>query len=311
MSRVKKGRRFQYFSGHGRLIRQAGVLRRIKDLAIPPAWKDVWICSDPQGHLQATGRDQRGRKQSIYHVHWRELRDQNKYARLSEFARKLPQLQRQLRSHLKIKGLPREKVLATLVQLLQHANIRVGNEAYSKENGSYGLTTLQNRHVRLRGSRLKFKFKGKSGIQHRVDLQDSGLARIVRECQELPGQKLFQYVDEAGKRHQVNSTMVNKYIHDLMGEDFTAKDFRTWSATLITADELAHLKCGDNARQVKEQINQAIDVAAKALGNTRAICRKSYIHPAVISAFQKGHLPHAGRRSIFERKVIRLLEKKT
>jgi DNA topoisomerase-1 len=288
---------FQYVAPGGRRVRRPAELRRIAALAIPPAWKDVWICPDPRGHLQATGRDARGRKQYRYHAKWRECRDETKYERMPAFAAALPKIRVRTKKDLALPGLPRAKVLATVVQLLEKSLIRVGNEEYAKENGSVGLTTMKDRHVNVRGGTLRFEFRGKSGKKHCVDVNDRRLARIVRDCRDLPGQELFQYIDDEGERRGIDSGDVNAYLKDITGEEFTAKDFRTWAGTVLASIALREMAVADDvsATQMKRDVNQAIEAVAGVLGNTRAVCRKSYIHPAVIDGYIDGRLKNARR----------------
>jgi DNA topoisomerase-1 len=286
--RIGRHNRFRYVDIHGRTVADAGQIRRIKALAIPPAWTDVWICPDPQGHLQATGRDARGRKQYRYHPRWREVRDEVKYARLIAFARALPRIRERTAADMRKSGLPREKVLAAVVQLLEKTLIRVGNDEYARENGSIGLTTMRDQHAKVNGSTVRFDFRGKSGIQHAVNLHDARLARIIKECRELPGYELFQYVDDEGKRQVIDSSDVNAYVRELAGDDFTAKDFRTWAGTVLAAGELASAGGFASTAEGKRKIVQAVEAVAKRLGNTKAVCRKSYIHPAIFDAYLEG-----------------------
>ncbi len=281
---------FRYLYADGKIVRESEVLNRINRLAIPPAWTDVWICPNPDGHLQATGRDDRKRKQHRYHPHWRELRDEVKYARMIAFARKLPHIRRRVKRDLRLPGLQRNKVLATVVRLLEVSLIRVGNEEYARENHSFGLTTMRDQHVRVRGDKLIFHFRGKSGKWHEVDVQDRRLAKIVRNCQELPGQELFQYVDEHGQRQKVSSEDVNEYLREISGEDFTAKDFRTWAGTILAAMALREFEEFDSQAQAKKNILRAIEQVAGRVGNTPAVCRKCYVHPDVINAYMDGTL---------------------
>lgn len=288
--RERIGRGFHYRAAEGRIIRDRHTLKRIGSLVIPPAWRDVWICPIDHGHLQATGRDERGRKQHLYHLRWREIRDQTKFDRLMDFARALPGIRRQIRRDLAREGLCREKVLATVVRLLEVSLIRVGNDEYARDNNSYGLTTMKNRHAKVRGARIKFEFRGKSGKDHVVEVEDRRVARIVRACQELPGQDLFQYVDDAGQKHDVGSGDVNDYLREITGRDFTAKDFRTWAGTVSAATELRRLYPVDSETDLKRNVVAAVKATAQSLGNTPAVCRKSYIHPAVIEAYLDGSL---------------------
>lgn len=285
--RVGGSRSFRYIGPRGKPIRNQTTLKRIRALAIPPAWTDVWICPDPRRHLQATGRAARGRKQYRYHAGWRATRDETKFDRLDAFAAALPQIRARTAADIARAGLPREKVLATVVQLLEKSLIRVGNHEYAKANGSYGLTTLKDRHVDVTRSRLRFEFRGKSGKRHSVDIDEARLTRIVRQCRDLPGQKLFQYVDDEGRRRQVTSSDVNAYLKEMTGQDFTAKDFRTWSGTILAAAALRQVGAVPSISQANRNVLKAIEAVAAVLGNTRAVCRKSYIHPGVVDAYMK------------------------
>jgi DNA topoisomerase-1 len=282
--RVRHRNAFRYIRPDGTAVRDRSTLRRIAKLAVPPAYSDVWICPFEDGHLQATGRDARGRKQYRYHERWRAVRDATKYERLLEFARALPRIRKALTRDLAKRGMPKEKILAAVVTLLETTLIRVGNEEYARANDSYGLTTLRNRHVRVRGTNLRFEFKGKSGLQHRVDLHDRRLARLVAQCQELPGQHLFSFLDDEGNAVPVDSADVNEYIRTVSGADFTAKDFRTWLATVCCAQWL-----GQNPAETAGARNGFIVAATKAvakrLRNTPAICRKCYIHPVLFQRY--------------------------
>jgi DNA topoisomerase-1 len=288
---------FKYLRADGRVIRHPSELKRIAKLAVPPAWTDVWICPDPRGHLQATGRDARGRKQYRYHPDWRACRDETKYDRMPAFAAALPRIRARTTADLGRPGLPREKVLAAVVQLLEKSLIRVGNEEYAKSNRSFGLTTLQDRHVSVRGETVRFEFRGKSGVRHSINVSGRRLARIVRNCRDLPGQELFQYIDDNGDRRRVDSGDVNEYLQEIAGQDFTAKDFRTWAGTVLACAALREMSADTKARASKNVL-QAIDAVAGVLGNTRAVCRKSYIHPAIIDAYVDGSMEAAlARRS--------------
>jgi DNA topoisomerase-1 len=287
---VRRGRSFIYLTPAGRPVRAVRELERIRALAVPPAYRDVWVCRDPRGHLQATGRDARGRKQYRYHPRWRVLRDANKFDRMLEFGRSLPRIRRCVARDLRRPGLPRERVLATLVKLLERTLVRVGNEEYVRANGSYGLTTLRNRHVRVRGQRVVFEFRGKRGIAHRVSVHDPSIARIVQRCAEIPGQELFQWLDKGGERHRVDSGAVNDYLRQAGGGDFTAKDFRTWFATLEALQWLRRRPVAANARSRKREVGAAIAAVAQRLGNTPAVCRRAYVHPQVLDAFSEGRL---------------------
>jgi len=286
--RIGRHNRFRYVDASGRTVSDRQVLQRIKALVIPPAWTDVWICTDPRGHLQATGRDARGRKQYRYHPRWRDVRDEVKYGKLIAFARALPKIRQRTEADLKKEGLPREKVLATVVQLLAKTLIRVGNEEYARQNGSVGLTTMRDQHAKVNGARVRFEFRGKSRIQHAIDLEDKRLARIVKTCRDLPGYELFQYVDEAGTRQVIDSADVNAYLRDITGDDFTAKDFRTWAGTVLAAEELSAAARFSSTVQAKKNIVKAVEAVAHRLGNTKAVCRKSYIHPAIFDAYLDG-----------------------
>jgi DNA topoisomerase-1 len=295
-TRARHGKKFVYFDTEGKEIRDEARILRLNRLAIPPAYTDVWICPAPNGHIQATGRDNRGRKQYRYHDRWREVRDENKYEKMLVFAETLPKIRRRLRKDLKRRGLPREKVLATVVQLLERTFIRVGNESYAKENNSFGLTTMRSRHVRVRGAKLRFHFRGKSGKEHDIDLEDERVARIIKSLQDLPGQEVFQYFDEAGERHRITSEDVNEYLREITGEDFTAKDFRTWAGTVLAAIALSAQEPFENKSQAKKNVKAALGAVASILGNTPAICRKCYVHPAVFETYLDGKLVEALRR---------------
>jgi DNA topoisomerase-1 len=271
-------------------VKDRATLARIRHLAIPPAWTDVWIAPDPEAHLQATGRDARGRKQYRYHPEWRACRDDTKYDRMQAFAAALPKIRTRTAADLARPGLPRQKVLATVVQLLEKSLIRVGNEEYKKQNHSFGLTTMQDTHVQVKGSTLRFEFRGKSGVRHSVDVNDRRLARIVKQCRDLPGQDLFQYIDAGGKRCDVSSGDVNAYLKEITGEDFTAKDFRTWAGTVLAATALREFEKVDSKAQAKKNVLQAVEAVAGLLGNTRSVCRKSYIHPAIIDSYMDGSM---------------------
>jgi DNA topoisomerase I len=288
--RRRAGKAFTYSASGGLTIRDAETIRRIKSLAIPPAWTDVWICPDPRGHLQATGRDARGRKQYRYHARWREVRDAVKYDHMLAFAEALPRIRERTDQHLERASTPREKVLATVVRLLEETRIRVGNEEYRKENGSFGLTTLRNRHVDVIGSDVTFAFRGKSGKHHRVSLHDRRLARTIKRFLEIPGQELFQYIDEDGEPKAVESTDVNDYLREITGEDFTAKDFRTWAGTILAARFLRETTREPETQGAKQELVRAIARVADELGNTPAVCKRGYIHPAVIAAYLAGRL---------------------
>jgi DNA topoisomerase-1 len=276
---------FEYLDAQGKIIRDEQRLLRIKRLAIPPAWTDVWICPSPVGHIQATGRDARRRKQYRYHERWRELRDENKFGRLAEFAKVLPKIRRRVAQDMRLSGLPRQKVLATVVRLLERTFIRVGNEEYARENKSFGLTTIKNRHVKVKGDHLRFRFRGKSGRQHEVAITDGRIAKIVSKCQDLPGQDLFQYVSDDGEARNVTSQDVNDYLREITNENFSAKDFRTWAGTVLGAIALNAQGEFETKKQAKANLKTAISVVARFLGNTPAVCRKCYVHPAIVEAY--------------------------
>jgi DNA topoisomerase-1 len=287
-TRKRKGDDFEFFDTEGKRITDETRLLRLKRLAVPPAYTDVWLCPSPNGHIQATGRDARGRKQYRYHERWRAVRDENKYDRMLVFGKALPKIRRRVNRDLKRRGLPREKVLATVVQLLGRTFIRVGNEEYVKENKSFGLTTLRNRHVDVTATKLKFTFRGKSGKDHEVDVTDRRLAKIIRQLQDLPGQEVFQYLNENGERRKVTSEDVNDYLREATGEEFTAKDFRTWAGTVLAAIALNAQEAFENNTQAKKNVKDAISAVAKILGNTPTICRKCYVHPAVLETYLDG-----------------------
>ena len=305
LSRKRVRGKFQYFDAKGERIRDEAQIKRINLLVIPPAYTDVWICADALGHLQATGRDARGRKQYRYHPRWREVRDENKYARMLAFGQTLPKVRKQLEQHLATPGLSRDKVMATVISLLDNTLIRVGNSQYARDNQSYGLTTLLNEHVEVKGSAIAFQFRGKSGVEHQVSLKDQRLARIIKRCMELPGQHLFQYLDEDGERHHVSSHDVNEYLRTLHGSDFTAKDYRTWAGSALALAMLRELHWQPEPEAKRHIVNMVKDVA-RALGNTPAVCRRCYIHPAVLERFVLGEL--AALPKPRERKGLRLEE---
>jgi DNA topoisomerase I len=288
--RERAGEAFRYFKANGDPVADDAALERIRKLAIPPAWTDVWICPKANGHLQATGRDARRRKQYRYHPQFREVRESTKYEHMLEFARALPAIRTKLAEHMALRGLPRAKVLATVVHLLETTLIRVGNEDYAKENKSYGLTTLRNPHVSVDGAELRFRFKGKSGKSWRLQLKDRRVAKIVRACQELPGQKLFEYLDENGEPKEVTSSDVNAYLKEITGREVTAKDFRTWAGTVLAALALREFERADSQAATKKNLRAAIEQVAQRLGNTPTICRKCYVHPEVLAAYIEGAL---------------------
>ena len=288
--RKKNGKGFSYKGTDGKAITDGPTLRRIRSLAVPPAWTDVWICPKANGHIQATGRDARGRKQYRYHPQFREVRESVKYEHVVEFARLLPTIRVKVSEHMSLRGLPREKVLATTVHLLETTLIRVGNDDYAKQNQSYGLTTLRDPHVKVNGSELRFQFKGKSGKTWRLKMKDRRVAKIVKACQELPGQELLQYIDENGVQQDVTSADVNAYLREITGTDITAKDFRTWAGTVLAALALREFETFDSQAKAKRNVRAAIERVAARLGNTPTICRKCYIHPEIVNCYLSGSL---------------------
>jgi DNA topoisomerase-1 len=290
ITRHKARNGFDYRLPDGALVRAVETLKRIRSLAIPPAWTGVWICPDPNGHVQATGRDARGRKQYKYHRRWRQVRDEAKYGKLLIFSRVLPKLRARVEEDLKRPGLPRERVVAAIVRLMETTLFRIGNSEYAKENKSFGLTTLRDRHVEIEGSRINISFRGKHGKHHETDINDRQLARIIKNCRDLPGYELFQYLDDDGNRHTIGSTDVNDYLRELTGEEITAKDFRTWAGTKLAAEALREFEAFDSQSERKKAIVRAIEKVAKHLGNTPTICRRCYIHPAVLEGYLEGSM---------------------
>lgn len=288
--RKKAGTGFGYTRADGSKVTELDVLKRIKALAIPPAWTDVWICPFADGHIQATGRDAKGRKQYRYHARFREVRESTKYEHVVAFADALPAIRKKVREHMNLRGLPREKVLATVVHLLESTLIRVGNDEYAEQNNSYGLTTLKNRHAAVDGNEVRFRFTGKSGKQWSLRVRDRRIAKIIKDCQDLPGQELLQYIDEAGNGQDVTSSDVNDYLREITGKDITAKDFRTWAGTVLAAMALNELESFDSAAQAKRNLRTAIEKVAAKLGNTPTICRKCYVHPEVLNSYMDGKL---------------------
>jgi DNA topoisomerase-1 len=313
IARLKSGAGFTYRDAHGRTIRDARELDRIRALVIPPAWTNVWICPDPRGHIQATGRDQRGRKQYRYHPDWRASRDTHKYGRVAAFGRALPRLRKQVELDLGRRGLPREKVLAAVVRLLEVTLIRVGNTEYAKTNKSFGLTTMQKRHVKVSGAGAVFEFRGKSGKSHRTGFHDRRLVRIVRACQDLRGQRLFKFRDEHGELRPVESTDINDYLRAATGQDFTAKDFRTWAGTLSAARALAMQPPPESPTHAKRSVAACVKAVSGLLGNTPAVCRAAYVHPLILDAYTEGRLTLStnGSPRGFETAIIRMLEAHT
>ncbi len=316
LRRIARGEAFTYETAQGERITDPETLARIKSLAVPPAWQNVWIAPKSDAHLQATGRDVRGRKQYRYHPDFRVSRDTNKYGRMLDFARALPRIRRRVSQHLRLPGLPRNKVLAAVIRLLEQTHIRVGNDEYARTNGSFGLTTFRNRHAKVNGSRVRFEFKGKSGIRHAIDIRDPAIARLVRKCQDLPGQQLFTYSDDGETSVPVGSEDVNSYLREVSDDDFTAKDFRTWAGTVMAAVALRTFPPFASETEARRNIVQAIAAVAKMLGNTPAVCRKCYVHPSILEAYLRNQTIGAevtpngsGRRaqSPDERAVIALL----
>lgn len=289
--RKRSGRGFTYLRPDGSTIDNGTELTRIKALVIPPAWNEVWICLNSHGHIQVTARDARGRKQYRYHPKYRAIRDETKFGRILEFSELLPILRDRVEKDLQLPGLPRDKVLASVVRLLEKTLIRVGNEEYARENKSYGLATMRRRHVEVSGHTLRFDFRGKSGLSHSVAVTDRRVARIVQHCQELPGQELFQYLDDDGKRQTIDAGDINDYLKRASGRDITAKDFRTWSGTMLAAFELRALGPATTEKEAKANVVAAVDKVARRLGNTRAVCRKYYIHPVVLESYLEGSIP--------------------
>jgi DNA topoisomerase-1 len=294
--RLKKGGGFVYLRSSGRRIRDSVVLQRIRSLAIPPAWTLVWICPHANGHLQATGRDARGRKQYRYHLQWRELRDQHKFDHLAELAAVLPRLRKKVQRDLRLPGMSRNRVLATVVRALEATLIRIGNDEYARTNGSFGLTTMHNGHARVKGSAVRFSFPGKSGKHHVIVCDDVKLARIVKRCQELPGRELFGYVDDRGFPRDVTSTDVNNYLRAATGENITAKDFRTWAGSLLAAQQLNAATKAAGWRPTKRAISKAVEAVSQRLGNTKTVCQRCYVHPVVLESFMNGSLPEIFRQ---------------
>ena len=315
--RVKHGSTFRYFAPNGRRVTNRDELARIKSLVIPPAWVDVWICTDANGHLQATGRDARRRKQYRYHPKWRAVRDETKYYRLIGFAKALPAIRRRTNADLRRKELEREKVLALVVQLLEKTLIRVGNDEYARQNRSFGLTTLRDGHVDVRRGRVHFTFRGKSGVEHEIALDDRRLSRIVRACRDIPGYDLFQYYDADGARRPVGSSDVNEYLKAITGQDYTSKDFRTWAGTVLAAELLRQCEPCTSETDGKRNILRAVESVAHRLGNTKAVSRKCYIHPAIFDSYLDGSLlkpsAHTGEAAVLallQRRAAREQRKK-
>lgn len=285
IKREQRRNKFVYIGVDGKTIQDQDEIRRIESLAIPPAYKDVWICPLANGHLQATGRDAKGRKQYRYHPLWRTVRDQTKFTRLIVFSKSLPTIREQIEQDLALRGLPKRKVLAAVVKLMELTRIRVGNEEYARTNQSYGLTTLQDEHVDIQGATIRFCFRGKSGVEHEIELNDRRLSKIVKRCQDIPGQDLFQYIDEENQYQTISSSDVNEYLKEISNQDFTAKDFRTWAGTVLAVTHLAEMELCNSETAAKKNITQAIKAVAAYLGNRPATCRKYYVHPAVLEAY--------------------------
>jgi len=321
--RTRHGSTFRYFGPDGRRLTSADELTRIRSLVIPPAWDEVWICPEPRGHLQATGRDARRRKQYRYHPKWREVRDETKYDRMIGFAQALPQIRQHTDRDLRRTGIPRAKVLAAVVQLLEKTLIRVGNDEYARENRSFGLTTLRDGHVNVRGGRVRFTFRGKSGIEHEIDLDDRRLAKVVRACRDIPGYDLFQFYGADGRRQTVGSADVNAYLKHVTGEDYTSKDFRTWAGTVYAAQLLRAVTAFGSITEARRHVVSAVESVAKRLGNTKAVSRKCYIHPAILDAYLDGSMvkmqivrPRRSSRSPYalsecEASVLALLQRRS
>ena len=301
ISRRRSGKGFTYLDAEGKRVDDPETLARIRALAIPPAWVDVWICATSNGHLQATGRDARGRKQYRYHDRWREVRDESKFESLGEFGRALSPIRKRVQRDLMLPGLPREKVLASVVRIMDTAYARVGNLEYARSNKSFGLTTLRDKHVEVKGKTVSFEFVGKGGKAHEFDIEDPNLARIVKRCRDLPGYDLFQYVEEDGTRKTIGSGHVNDYLREVTGSEFTAKFFRTWAGTVVAAKTLARMPAPRSERAGKRNVTKAVEAVAESLGNTPAIARKSYIHPMVVETYLSGDLADAWERSLPKR----------
>ncbi|MBW4465213.1 MAG: DNA topoisomerase IB [Pegethrix bostrychoides GSE-TBD4-15B] len=293
IQRRKRGKRFIYLDINGERIREQTIIERIEAIAIPPAYRDVWICPSENGHIQATGRDAKGRKQYRYHPLWRTVRDQTKFARMLIFSQSLPKLRENLEQDLSLPGLPKRKVLATVVKLMELTRIRVGNEDYARNNQTYGLTTLQDEHANIVGATISFQFRGKSGVEHNIQLKNRRLAKIVKRCQDIPGQDLFQYIDTEGNYQAITSGEINAYLKEISGQEFTAKDFRTWAGTVLAATHLAELELVTSKTQAQKDLAQVIKTVAAHLGNRPATCRKYYVHPGILEAYLDQTLPQA------------------
>ena len=292
--RIRSGKSFRYVDAKREPVRDDRTLERIRSLVIPPAWTDVWISPWARGHIQATGFDARGRKQYRYHDRWRQVRDSEKFEHLAAFGRVLPKIRARVQKDIALRGLPRERVIATVVQLLDESLIRIGNESYARQNKSFGLTSLRTKHLTLTGTEIRFQFRGKSGLEHAVRVRDRRVSAVIKRCQELPGQHLFQYIDDHGERRTIQSEDVNSYLRSITDADITAKDFRTWWGTVIAALYLREMGPAETERARKANLKIATEAAAKALGNTPTVCRKCYIHPAIVEAYERGET--IGRR---------------
>lgn len=321
IKRIRKGELFVYV-WKGRQVKDKETLQRIRNLVLPPAWEDVWICSKENGHLQATGFDVKRRKQYKYHAFWNALRNHTKFYRLHEFGKTIPEIRRQLQKDMSLPGLPLEKVLATVVSLMEQTSIRVGNEMYERLYGSYGLTTLKDKHVKIRGAQIRFLFKGKKGVLHNISLKSKRLAHIVKKCQDIPGQELFQYMDEHGHHHAIDSGQVNQYLKTITGTDFTAKDFRTWSGSVLALEAFGEAEVCETISGIKKNIVAVLDKVASHLGNTRTVCKKYYVHPLLIALYENKRLHTYLRETIpvgkknevlsdGEKLLLRILEKET
>jgi DNA topoisomerase I len=311
ITRKRAGRGFAYRNPDGTLVKDPDTLERIRKLAIPPAYTDVWICPDENGHIQATGRDAKGRKQYRYHPEWTALQSETKYARMAAFGRALPAIRERVEADLGLRGLPREKVLAAVVKLLETTLIRVGNDEYARAHNHFGLTTMRDKHAKIEGSEIRFHFEGKSGIKHKTRITDRRLSRVVKACQDVPGQRLFQYVDDEGQHQAIGSADVNAYLREITGENFTAKDFRTWAGTIAAAKALAMQPAPESAADAKRLVTLCMKATAGLLGNTPAVCRSSYVHPAVLDAFAEQRLPAAfaeAEGDAYEQAVLEFLD---
>lgn len=300
ITRKKRGKTFQYFDSHGKRITNDGELQRIRSLAVPPAYENVWISPWANGHIQATGIDKKGRKQYRYHPKWRALRDETKFEHILLFGEQLPSIRYRVAEDMKLQGLQRNKVMATVVQLLEKTLIRIGNDEYAKKNQSYGLTTIRKKHIAVKKDEIRFRFKGKSGKEWNLAVHDRRIAAVVKRCADTPGFELFKYIDEEGTIRDVTSSDVNQYLKEISGENFTAKDFRTWYGTVIAAMALAEYKHYDSAAEAKRNIVKAVENVSKRLGNTPAVCRKCYIHPEIMNAYSNGHFKEMVEHEIDE-----------